>query len=87
MTSLNSTETEGLNAYNYLAWLGGLVRLRVREEILANRYFLRPMTAEKVVMLVFQHAALESLESCPLQKPNSSTPIELSNYGVRAVPR
>lgn len=42
--------------------------MRVKEEILVNRYFLRPMTAEKVEMQVFQHAALESLESDPLKE-------------------
>lgn len=65
--------------YNHLVRLGGRVRLRVKEEILLNRYFLRPMTAEKVAMQVFQHVALESLESGPLKKSLSSTPLELSN--------
>jgi hypothetical protein len=59
--------------YNHSARLGGLVRMRVKEEILVNRYFLRPMTAEKVEMQVYQLAALESLESGPLKESLSLT--------------
>jgi hypothetical protein len=50
--------------------------MRVKEETLVNRYFLRPMTAEKVEMQVFQLAALESRESCPLKGSLSLTPQE-----------
>jgi hypothetical protein len=60
--------------YNHSAQFGGLVRMRVKEEVLVNRYFLHPMTAEKVEMQVFQHAALESLESGPLKESLSLTP-------------
>jgi hypothetical protein len=74
MTSLNLTETKNRMTYNHLARLSGLVRLRVKKEILFNGYFLRPMTAEKVAMQVFQHAALESLESGPVKKSLSLTP-------------
>jgi hypothetical protein len=70
------TETRDGMVYNHLVWLDCLVRLRVKEETLVNTYFLRPMTAEKVAMQVFQHAALESLESGPLKKSLSSAPPE-----------